>query len=111
MKAAQDQITIHEVDYHRNGIAGVGFYAVAFTDHDAEHGPAGRTFVATVFPPDPHTEGPEKGEPDWDSPHNPRIALIAVDLLPKVTFGINSWRGDNYQATLYAAIQDYRSAW
>jgi hypothetical protein len=98
--------TIHEIAYHRNGIAGEPFYAVTFTDHEAGH-----TFVATVFPPDPIKEGPNEGEPDWaetEGWHNPRIAVLAIDLLPSVTFAHNSWRGDSYQALLYAAIQGDR---
>lgn len=36
-------ITVHAVEYHRNGIAGEPFYACRFTDDGGE-------FVATVFP-------------------------------------------------------------
>lgn len=99
------QIEVHEIAYHRNGVAGVGFYAVTFTDHDVDGEPV--KFVATVFPPDPITDGPDEGEPDWGETqgfHNPRIAILALDLLPSVTFAHNSWRGDRYCGALYAAI-------
>jgi hypothetical protein len=106
-------IKIHDVAHHRNGISGEGFYTVTFTD-TAVRDPESRkryTFVATVFPPDPITDGPMEGEPDWHSTqglHAPRIAVLAIDLLPSIAFGHNSWRGDNYQDALYTAILEYR---
>lgn len=109
MTATTKSIEIHEIAYHRNGIAGEPFYAVAFTDHSND----GRKFLATVFPPDQLADGPMAGEPDWTESegfHNPRIAVLALDVLPCITFGINSWRGDNYQRSLYAAILEYRDA-
>jgi hypothetical protein len=100
-------IAIQEIAYHRNGVSGEPFYAVTFTDpKQPEH-----TFLATVFPPDPLQDGPMEGEPDWTSSqgwHNPRIAVVAIDLLPSVTFAHNSWRGDNYMQALYAAILEHR---
>src|SRR5690349_16278423 len=59
------------------------------------------------FPPDPVTKGDMEGEPDWtmvEGFHNPRVALLALDLLPNVKFGENSWRGDLYAPELYHAI-------
>lgn len=98
-------ITVHEIAYHRNGIAGEPFYACHFTDHDCDGQP--REFIATVFPPDPIKDGEFEGEPDWTGRNgfdNPRVAVLALDMLPSVTFGENSWRGDRYADKLYHAI-------
>lgn len=92
-------IEVHAVEYHRNGVAGEGFYACRFTDTEE-----GRDFIATVFPPDPVEGGSLDGEADWFAPHNPRVAVLALDLLPDVTFAVNSWRGDHYADALYHAI-------
>jgi hypothetical protein len=102
-------ITIHTVDYHRNGVSGEGFYTAHFTEHSSDHPGGKRDFIATVFPPDPYTEDESeylRGEPNWDKPHNPRVAVLAVDKLPDVRFIHNSWRGDNFAPALYAAIKE-----
>lgn len=101
--------TIHQIEYHRNGISGEGFYAVTFTDD------TNGEFLAVVFPPDPIQNGDMAGEPDWGLYErgdwdNPRVALFEVEQLPNVTFGQNSWRGDNYAADLYAAIKEHAYA-
>lgn len=100
-------IVVHAVEYHRNGIGGEPFYACRFTD-PAER----REFIATVFPPDPIKSGPNAGTADWrmeNGWHSPRVAVLALDLLPSVEFGVNSWRGDNYADALYDAILRDRS--
>jgi hypothetical protein len=97
-------LTVHAVEYHRNGVAGEPFYACRFTDHEE-----GLEFVATVFPPDPISSGGLEGEPDWtyrEGFHNPRVAVLALDLLPSVEFTVNSWRGDQYADVLYHAIME-----
>lgn len=105
--AASTGITVQEIAYHRNGVGGEPFYAVTFTDPEQPD----HTFLATVFPPDPLPDGPMEGEPDWtltQGYHDPRIAVVAIDLLPSVTFAHNSWRGDRYMQALYAAILEHR---
>jgi hypothetical protein len=95
-----ETITIHELEYHRNGVGGEPFYACRFTD------PIEGEFVATIFRPDAELED---GETDWSFDqgfHNPRVAVLKLDLLPSVTFGHNSWRGDNYASALYDAIRE-----
>lgn len=102
-------IAIREVAYHRNGVGGEPFYAVTFTDPEKPD----HTFLATVFPPPQLLDGPMEGEPDWTCSqgwHNPRIAVVAIDLLPTVTFCRNSWRGDHYMQALYGAILEYRES-
>jgi hypothetical protein len=99
-----ENIEVHELAWHRNGISGEGFFAVTFTaDADGEQ----TKFVATVFPPGDGTSEPDWGayeRGDWD---NPRVAVLALDKLPSVEFGVNSWRGDNYAPALYRAILAY----
>ncbi len=79
---------VQAIEYHRNGISGEGFHIVKFTD--TENG----EMLGIVFPLD-------KGE-TW----NGRVAIFQQDLLAQgnVTFGQNSWRGDNYEGELRAAI-------
>lgn len=84
------KITVTQVAYHRNGICGEGFHAVLFTD--AEHGP----MVGVVFD--------ERGQ----------CAVLQVPKLSDpaigVRFGLNSWRGDNYEDALRKAIETEASA-
>ena len=96
-------IEILEVEYHRNGIGGEPFYAVAFKDHDPD-----RTFVATVF------GGGDDGDVFADRDEagrfvSPRVAVLEVAKLPSVTFGENSWRGDHYANALFAAIEKHKA--
>jgi hypothetical protein len=80
-------IKIIEKAYHRNGIAGEGFWAVRFR-HTAEDGNP-ETFVATLF----DGEG--------------QCAVLSVDRLAVdgVAFGRNSWRGDVFESELRRAIK------
>ena len=69
-------IKIIEKAYHRNGIAGEGFWAVRFQHTPADTRNAKpETFVATLF----DGEG--------------QCAVLSVDRLATdgVTFGLNSW--------------------
>ena len=82
---------IKQIDYHRNGIGGEGFYAVLFST--TKDGGDKENMLATVFPAEGH------------------CAVIDLDLVPEygVTFGANSWRGDNYEPELRAAIKAYEA--
>lgn len=94
--------SIEQVEHHRNGISGEGFYAILFTATNADMGRC----LATVFS---NREGDgdwgvyERGE--WD---NPRVAVISLDVLPEhgVKFGANSWHGDHFAPELYTAIRE-----
>lgn len=93
-----EHITVTAVNHHRNGVGGVPFYAVNFTD--AEEG----EMFAVVFAP-----YGEDDEPDWHvyehtPAHNPQVAVFHAATLPNLKFGENSWRGDRYAPHLYAAI-------
>ncbi len=78
---------IIEIDYHRNGISGAPFHAVRFT-HIDDAGER-RYLLATVFE--------EKGA----------VAVLATDRLLEqgVAFGVNSWRGDQFEPELRKAIE------
>ena len=86
------KIDIHQIAYHRNGVGGVGFYAVTFRDKDEK-----REMVASVFPL-------EDGQ-TW----NGMVSVFDINLLGKgeITFGENSWRGDRYEPSLREAIAVY----
>jgi hypothetical protein len=82
-----NDIKIIEKAYHRNGVAGEGFWAVRF-QHTPDDKP--ETFVATLF------DGVG------------RCAVLSVDRLATdgVTFGLNSWRGDVFEDDLRRAIKE-----
>jgi hypothetical protein len=100
--------TVEQVSWHRNGVAGVGFYAVLFrVDVDAvtpaeaakwliksSDAEVGALFLGIVF-----------DEPGY-------CAVINLDRVNEdgVTFGSNSWRGDRYEPELRAAIKGMESA-
>jgi hypothetical protein len=75
-------LEIQKVSYHRNGISGAPFHVVLF--HDPDAGP----MVGIIF----------------DSPYH--VAVLNTDKLSRgdVTFGSNSWRGDQYEKSLRQAI-------
>lgn len=81
---------ILETAYHRNGIGGVPFLAVTFTDWEESKD----TFLAII---------PRDFCQDYCNGKNPEPAcyVVSLDLLPSVTFGVNSWRGDR---ALYALL-------
>jgi hypothetical protein len=80
------KIKITEASYHRNGIGGVGFYAILFDS--SENG----RMVASLFD--------ESGY----------CAVYSVEELTKsnITFANgNSWRGDVYEAQLRPLLKEY----
>lgn len=81
-------VEIQEVAYHRNGVCGVGFYAVRFL-FQPDGCTAKENFLAIVF----------------DSPGE--CAVIGLDRI--ATQGVafargNSWRGDHFEGELREAI-------
>jgi hypothetical protein len=90
---------IVNVQHHRNGVAGIGFYAVHFQDkaHKDMSG-ATKDFVAVLF-------SSEDGEDSITV--SGKCAVLNVGLLPDVTFSVNSWRGDHFEPDLRWAIRDY----
>lgn len=82
----KQNIEVKEVAFHRNGVGGVGFYAVLFT---WETGDGVQDFVGIVF-----------DEPGM-------CAVVSLDLVNTcgVKFGENSWRGDVVEPQLREAIE------
>jgi len=83
-------IDVQEIAFHRNGISGVGFYAVTFL-WQPEDATGKEMFLAIVFD--------EPGE----------CAVVGVDRIGTcgVKFaGGNSWRGDRFEDALRAAIKE-----
>jgi hypothetical protein len=79
-----DGLTFKQVEYHRNGIAGDGFYCAVAKGKDGD-------MLITYFL--------ELGQC--------ACAVYKLDLLPDITFGVNSWRGDNYETAMKKAIEYY----
>lgn len=79
---------VHAVAHHRNGVCGVPFYVVTFTDQEN-----GDAMIATVFP--------ESGA----------VAVLSMGLLAEgcIEFGRNSFRGDHFERELRAAIAAYEA--
>lgn len=76
--------SITQIAHHRNGICGATFYAVIFKDRDNQN------MLAMVFENHPFCVG-----------------VVCLDLLPDVTFGKNSWRGDEFESELRQAIEKW----
>jgi hypothetical protein len=83
------KLTILDIASHRNGISGVPFRVVLFADE----GPEGSRKVAILFEERHHCAVLDVGK------------LAAGDI----AFGNNSWRGDNYEPTLRAAINKHET--
>lgn len=86
---------IEQVAYHRNGVSGLGFHAIIFI----ARGPAidslsDERFLASVFK--------AKGA----------VSVISLDRTENngVTFGDNSWRGDDFEPELRAAVAAYEAS-
>jgi len=81
------KLKIEEIDYHRNGVAGASFHVVKFRE-------GRRKMLGVVFSAEMH------------------IAVFDRDLLAQdcVTFGVNSWRGDDYDSRLREAIKAHWNA-
>lgn len=89
------EVTIVDASYHRNGVCGVGFYAVLFDDK--EHG----RMIASIFD-------------DIDA-KNPKgyCAVYSVPALAdgNIAFaGGNSWRGDVFESELIPALREWLKA-
>jgi len=85
------KISNTQVAYHRNGVAGIGFYVVTFTWKDPDTRKP-RHMVATVFP--------KRGE----------VAVLDIDETTKDNIAFakgNSWRGDDFEEALHQAIAEH----
>lgn len=96
------KITVEEVAYHRNGMAGESFHVVTFT-YKVEGERASRPMVGIVF--------------EYRHNANPRVAVFDRAELGKgaIAFGgtdegRNSWRGDQFAPALAIAIKEYEAS-
>src|SRR3989337_1793165 len=71
---------IHQIESHRNGVAGAPFHIIKFQGEDREE------MLAIVF----------------EEAHH--VAVISLEKLPNINFTENSWRGDYFEAELRMAI-------
>ena len=83
-------ISILNIDFHRNGIDGAPFYAIVFKDRGIE----ASIKVGIVF----------------DGPSCVAVLDIAKLADCDIAFGSNSWRGDHYEPALRRAIQRFIAA-
>ena len=82
------------IAYHRNGVTGAGFYAIAFTNRE---GNRTHRMVATVFGAD------DDAHYGRVAPCNGQVAVLDADLAAAGQVGRddkNTWRGDNYEPQL-----------
>jgi hypothetical protein len=85
------KLKVQSVSWHRNGIGGVGFYAVIFTDPEQQGSEEKGNMVASLF-----------DEPGY-------CAVYNLPLLEKgdVAFGSNSYRGDVYEEQLRPLVEKW----
>lgn len=78
------RINVLSIAHHRNGVAGAPFHAIIFKDR----GPQASVKIGIVFD------------------ENTCVAVLDIAKLSAgdVKFGSNSWRGDDYEPYLRAAI-------
>jgi hypothetical protein len=80
------KLNIIDIAFHPNGICGAPFHVVLFEDR----GPEGSRKVAVLF----------------DEPHHCAVLNVAKLAAGDITFGSNSYRGDNYEPHLRKALVD-----
>lgn len=78
------KLAVENIQYHRNGVCGAPFHVLIFRDADE-----GR-MLGIVFQEECH------------------VAIFNLDKLAagNIAFGVNSWRGDQYEPHLRRAIQE-----
>ena len=87
------KLKITKLDYHRNGVAGNGFHVVLFKWRDGDG--VRRQMVATVF----------------SEPGSLAVLDIGETAAGNIDFAMgNSWRGDDFEPELRAAIATARGA-
>lgn len=82
------KIKLVQCEYHRNGICGLGFHAILF---DWKDGKVKRRMLATLF----------------DEPGACAVLEVApLSTKVGVTFGENSWRGDDFEKELRRLVSE-----
>lgn len=94
--------SILSIDYHRNGISGVGFSVVRFTMKE-EDKRSPTTMIGIVF----SLTEPEK----W----NGYCAILRASDITEGTLRMHedgaAWRGDHFESDLRKALERYDAAW
>lgn len=78
-------VYIHDWAYHRNGISGAPFHVFLFDDIADEN----TRKVGILF----------------EAPHHCAVLDVAKLASGSIGFGFNSYRGDNFEASLRTAIR------
>ena len=80
------KLHIENIQHHRNGISGAPFHVLSFRDPDEG------LMLGVVFHQEYH------------------VAVFNLDKLAlgNIAFGVNSWRGDQYEPHLRKAIVDHQ---
>jgi hypothetical protein len=79
------KVHIHDWDYHRNGISGAPFHVFLFDDIQDEN----TRKVGILF----------------EAPYHCAVLDVAKLASGSIGFGFNSYRGDNFEPSLRAAIR------
>jgi hypothetical protein len=96
-KYQSEPITVLAIDYHRNGIAGTGFYVVLFTTPDCPR----ETMLAVSF---------ECENAELSDYHDGEIAILSVEKLSdrNIEFGNgNSYRYEFFADEIKKTIRNY----
>ena len=95
-------LRLRAIAYHRNGVGGRGFYAIAFRDPSV---PGKRNMIATVFETDEAEDGAVQ-------PCTGMLAVLDADLAAcgMLQAGVNTWRGDLYEPQLRQWIAQHQLA-
>jgi hypothetical protein len=83
---------LKKMDYHRNGISGVGFHVAVFIDHHSDEGKA-MMMLGVLF----------------DNDRECYCCAFSLKKLAEgnISFGDNSFRGDHYGDMMRAWAEDY----
>jgi hypothetical protein len=82
-----------KIEFHRNGCFGAGFHLVTFSHRES---PRGRrsAMLATVF----------------ETPGHVAVVNVEMAAQGEVRFGVNSWRGDEFEPWLRDQIRVWADA-
>jgi hypothetical protein len=84
------KVTIQKITHHRNGVGGAPFDVFLFKDSESK----GRRKLGILF----------------EEPHHCAVLDVAQLAEGDIAFGSNSWRGDDYEPHLRAALAKCRAA-
>lgn len=85
----EENKTVMQFAYHRNGVCGQGFYVGIVKDE------AGRDMLVVRFP--------KESDKATGAVHCAAFDLAQLDKR-EIAFGLNSWRGDHYSDAMDEAI-------